>query len=123
MSAATFQQMADRVAALMEERLRIRGRGLSDKLRRGGRHLPRDVRAAAEGLARAAEQAQNPRLLIQIDPEGVATDYDTCLRHLQGLNRWDRRKAALAGMATSILFSLLAAAAIFVALLSWRGFL
>lgn len=121
MSAATFQQMADRVAALMEERLRIRGRGLSEKLRRGGKALPRHVRAAAEALARAAEQAQNPRLLIQIDPEVVAADYDTCLRHLQDLNRRDRRIAMLSGMATSILFSLIAVAGLFVAVLYWRG--
>lgn len=123
MSAATFQQMADRVAALMEERLRIRGRGLPEKLRRGGKTLPRQVRAAAEALATAAEQAQNPRLLIQIDPEAVAADYDTCLKHLQGLNRWERRRAMMAGMAVSILFSLLAVAGLFLAVLAWRGLL
>lgn len=123
MSAATFQQMADRVATLMEERLRIRGRGLAEKLRRGGKALPREVRAAAEALAQAADQSRNPRLLIQIAPEVVAADYDTCLRHLQALNRWDRRKAVLTGVAASILFSLIAVAGLVVAVLAWRGFL
>ena len=41
MAGASIQQMADRVAQLMEERLRLRGTGLEEKLRRGGRLLPR----------------------------------------------------------------------------------
>ncbi len=36
MSAITIQQMADRVAQLMEQRLRIKGAGLAEKLSRGG---------------------------------------------------------------------------------------
>jgi hypothetical protein len=123
MSATTFQQMADRVADLMEERLRIRGRGLPEKLRRGGRALPRSVRASAEALALAAAQGQNPKLLIQIDPAAVAAHYDVCLKHLQGLNRWERRMAILGSMASAIVMSLLAAALLVLVVLYWRGFL
>ena len=72
MSAVTIQQMADRVAGLMEERLRIRGVGLAEKLRKGGRLLPRRVRVAAEFLAQAAAMAQNAKLLMQIDDGAVA---------------------------------------------------
>ncbi|PJF09139.1 hypothetical protein [Pseudorhodobacter sp. MZDSW-24AT] len=82
MSAVTIQQMADRIAGLMEERLHIRGKGLSQKLRRGGRLLPRRVRLQAQELADMAQKAQNPKLLAQIDQARVATCYDTCLRHL-----------------------------------------
>lgn len=82
MSAITIQQMADRVAGLMEERLGVRGNGLSDKLRRGGRLLPRGVRGQAQELANLAEKAQNPKLLVQIDPGRVAACYDGCLRYL-----------------------------------------
>lgn len=82
MSAITIQQMADRVAGLMEQRLGIRGNGLAEKLRRGGRGLPRGVRAAATELADLAERAQNPKLLVQIDQSRVAACYDICLRHL-----------------------------------------
>ena len=41
-----MQQMADRVAELMEARLRVKGEGLTAKLKRGGRFLPRRVMAA-----------------------------------------------------------------------------
>ncbi|NEX47061.1 hypothetical protein [Pseudotabrizicola algicola] len=82
MSAVTIQQMADRIAGLMEERLRIRGQGLSEKLRRGGRLLPRSVRAHARELADFAEKAKNPKLLVQIDQARVAACYDVCLRYL-----------------------------------------
>ena len=60
MSAITVQQMADRVAGLMEDRLRVRGGGLAEKLKRGGRALPHKVRHEAEYLAKAAALAQIP---------------------------------------------------------------
>jgi hypothetical protein len=85
MGAVTIQQMADRVAGLMEERLGVGGTGLSAKMRRGGRLLPRKVRAAAQRLADAAERAQNPKLLVQVDLGAVSADYDICVRHLGSL--------------------------------------
>ena len=72
MSAISIQQMADRVAELLEQRLRLKGKDLPEKLRRGGRLLPRRIRIAAKDLAEAAEQAQNPRLLVQLDLEKAA---------------------------------------------------
>ena len=78
MSAVTIQQMAERVDHMMEERLRIKGNGLTEKLRKGGRFLPRKVLAAAEKLADAAEQSKNPKLLLRIDEAAVAAAYDVC---------------------------------------------
>lgn len=121
MSAVTIHQMADRVAALMEERLHIRGKGLSDKLRRGGRALPRKVRAEAKVLAEAAFQAKNPKLLMQIDDGRVTAAYDICVKYLGPLNNWDRRKAMLLGVASSIAFSLLVVAGLTITVLVWRG--
>ncbi|MDP4033830.1 MAG: hypothetical protein Q8P60_13450 [Pseudorhodobacter sp.] len=123
MGAATIGQMADRVSALMEERLRIRGRGLAEKLVKGKRALPRHVHAAGETLAQAALMSQNPRLLLQIDEQQVAEAYDICLRHLGRLGRGDRRKGMLLNMAASIAFSLLVLAGLVIGVLVWRGFL
>ena len=67
MSAVTIQQMADRVAQLLEERLGLGGRGLSVKLKRAGRTLPKKVRDSGRVLAQAAQKGQNPKLLGQID--------------------------------------------------------
>ena len=122
MSAVTIQQMADRVAALMEERLHLRGKGLEAKVRKGGRLLPRKVRAAAELLAEASKMAQNPRLLMQIDDGAVAEAYDICVRHLGGVAAGSRRMDALVGIAGSIAFSVLVVAVLVLAVLYWRGF-
>ena len=122
MSAIAIQQMAERVAALLEERLGVKGRGLGDKVRRAGGKLPRKVREAALALARAAEMAPVPKLFLQLDPEDVANDYDVCLRFLNGLDKWDRRK----GLAQSWLLSLVTSLALFALLLvlflRWRGY-
>lgn len=123
MSATTIQQMADRVAQLMEERLRVKGRTLSDKLERGGQMLPRVVRAEARSLATFAEMAQNPKLLLQIDETRVAAAYDVCVRHLGGINAWGRSRGILRGFVTSLLGNLLLLAALITAILAWRGYL
>jgi hypothetical protein len=123
MGAASIQQMADRVAGLMEERLGVGGKGLAAKLRKGGRLLPRHVRDEAQTLAQAAEMAQNPRLLMRIDDEKVALAYDACLRHLGTIDPWDRRKGRIVSTAASIALGLLGLAVAVVAVLMWRGYL
>lgn len=122
MGLVTITQMADRVSALMEERLGARGRTFQDKLRTHGRKLPRRVRDAAEGLAAAAEKAQNPKLLAQIDEELVSEAYDVCMKHLGRIGRADRRKGAVLNIAASIAFSLLVVAVGVIAYLVWRGY-
>jgi hypothetical protein len=121
MGAATIQQKADRVAALMAKQLRVRGTTLSDTLRKGAGKLPKAVRAEARFLETAAAQAQHPRLLVQIDDGRVAQAYDACLRFLNGVDRKARRRAMLAGMASSIAFSLFVVGVLFLAVLYWRG--
>jgi hypothetical protein len=123
MSGVSVQQMAGRVAELMEARLRVRGRGLAEKLRRGGRLLPRKVRRKAEFLARSAEQAGVPRLQMQLDHERIAEAYDACVRYLKPLGASARRRAVLLEMVTGFATGLFVTAVLVVALLLWRGFL
>jgi hypothetical protein len=123
MGAASIQQMADRIAGLMEERLHLGGAGLAAKLAKGGRGLPRQIREAGERLAQAAMMTQNPRLLMQIDEGRVAEDYDLCLRHLQGVSVWDRRKGRLLGVTISLLGILVVVGALMAGVLYWRGLL
>ncbi len=123
MSAVTIQQMADRVSALLEERLRLRGVGLAEKLARGGRLLPRKVRDAATFLAQAATMAQNAKLLMQIDNNAVAEAYDICLRHLGGVDAGGRRRGVIMGVAASVAFSVLMVTLLLGAVLYWRGFI
>ncbi|MCY1126168.1 hypothetical protein OU426_04815 [Frigidibacter sp. RF13] len=119
----SVQQMADRVAELMEARLRVKGEGLAAKLRRGGRHLPRKVLAAAEALARQAEMATIPRLQMQVDPEEAAEAYDACVRYLKPLGAGARRRALLWQMTTAIATGLFVTLVALAATLAWRGFL
>jgi hypothetical protein len=123
MSAISIQQMADRVAALMEERLGTRGTGLDTKLRRAGRNLPRRVRAAGAELAQAAAMAQNPKLLLQIDHDATARAYDICVKHLSAISARGRRMDGLMAVVTSIGLSVLVVALILIAVLRWRGFI
>ena len=121
MGAASIQQMADRIAGLMEQRLHLGGAGLAAKLAKGGRGLPRKFRDAGARLAQAAMMAQNPKLLMQVNEERVAEDYDLCLRHLLSLSVWDRRKGRLLGATVTVLGILVVVAALMAAVLYWRG--
>ena len=123
MSAVAIQQMADRVAQLLEERLALRGRDLAAKLDRGGRLLPRKVRDGAELLADAAEKARNPKLLAQIDMGAVTDAYDACVRHLTTIDPVGRRRDTIAGMVGFVGYGILFLAIAIILVLVWRGFL
>lgn len=122
MSAVAIQQMADRVAGLLEERMNLRGRNLATKVRRAGRTLPRKVRNGATILAEAAEKSKNPKLLGQIDMGEVTDAYDACVRHLVTIDPAGRRRDLLAGMVGSVGFGILALFLGIVMLLAWRGY-
>lgn len=121
MSAISIQQMADRIATLMEEKLRARGTGLAAKLHARGGALPRKVRSAAAELAKAADMAQSPKLLLQIDHEALARNYDICTRHLSAMKPRSGWMDSTLAIAASIAMSLLLVALLVIALLRWRG--
>lgn len=123
MSAVTIQQMAERITALFEQRLRIKGKDLNEKLHKGGRLLPRRVRAAAVQLADAAERSQNPKLLLQIDEAAVVAAYDICSKHLSKIDAGHRRTSSILRTASSMVISLFAVALIVIGVLYWRGYL
>lgn len=121
MSAMTTIQMADRVAALLEERMKIRGRSLSAKVRKAGRRLPRKVRLAATYLGEAREMAQNPKLLVRVDQAEVARAFDICMRHLGQQTPGGSRKSVWIGAAASVGFALLVVILMVLGVIYWRG--
>ena len=121
MSVVTVQQMADRVAALLEERLRIKGDTLEAKLGRAGRRLPRRVRDAGAALAQATLMIRNPKLLRQVDDQTVATAYDICVRHLISVNPAAARSGLILDIAARIAFALLVVTVLLVTVMYWRG--
>jgi hypothetical protein len=114
-------QHRDRVSALLEQKLGVRGRTLGDRIRKARWRLPRAIRAEARFLDMAAAQAQNPKLLMQIDEGRVARAYDACVRYLNSVDRAARRRAMLLGMASSVAFSIFAVGVLLLAVLYWRG--
>jgi hypothetical protein len=87
---------------------------------RGGA-LPRKVRLAATGLANAADMAQNPKLLLQLNHETIARDYDICLKHLTAMKRRSRLLDGTLAIAASIALSLFLVVVLGLALMRWRG--
>ena len=123
MGAVAIQQMADRVAQLLEERLSVGGRDRGAKLKRAGRILPKRVRDGADLLAVAAEKSRNPKLLGQIDMGEVADAYDVCVRHLTTIDPAGRRRDTVAGMVGFVGYGILFLVIGIMAVLLWRGFL
>ena len=122
MSAVTIQQMADRVAQLLEERLGVGGRDLSAKLKRAGRSLPKKVRDSGRLLATSSHRAQNPKLLGQIDMVEVTEAYDVCLKHLIAIDPVGRRRDLFAGILGSVGFGVLVLLVALFGFLAWRGY-
>lgn len=107
----------------MEARLRIRGATLGEKLRRGGRILPRRIRREMLLLAEAAERARVPQLQVQIDHARVADAYDACVRYLKPLGAGARRRAVALNFLTSLAAIVLVTAVLVVSILVWRGYI
>lgn len=121
MTVRCVEQMADRIATLMEDRLGIRGDTLADKLHRGGRRLPVRVRQAAAELALAADHARHPRLAPRIDLGRVRRAYGRCLHHLRPIGAGRRRWNWFMGAAARAGLAILAALGLVIAVLVWRG--
>ena len=119
----SVQQMADRVAELMESRLGIKGDHLSGKLPVAARYLPKKVLGAAQFLALSSDQAVNPTLHMHLDPERIAVAYDLCVRHLKPLGVGARRAMLMRRFVATLVVTLSICAALLVAVLFWRGFL
>lgn len=123
MGAASVQQMADRVAQLLHERLAIRGEGLAAKLENGGRRLPRQIRREAAYLAESAARAADPQQFMRLDHPRISLAYDACLRYLTA--RPPRRGwvVALRAALWRVAVVLVMVSALALAFAAWRGLL
>ena len=73
------------VGRLLKAGLGLRGDDLTAQLRRGGRLLPRRVRAAAQRLAKAEAMLGAPKLARQLDTAALGRDAKLCIAHLTPL--------------------------------------
>ncbi|MFP1643950.1 hypothetical protein [Pontitalea aquivivens] len=121
MDPMALQQMTDRVARLMEQRLGARGDGLQARLRARSRALPRKVRRAVAVLAEAEALAAAPKIARQLDPGQVRKAHDIAVHHLQPLGAGARLRATVLGIAASVVLALLVTGAGVLAVMVWRG--
>lgn len=115
------EAMAAEIAALLGDRLHLRGATLADKLARGRRLLPRRVRREAACLAAAAEAARHPRLRLRLDAGRIARAHAVCRGYLQPLGQTARRRRIAASILTGVALAVFAAGLIVVGYIAWQG--
>lgn len=115
--------LAQRVAALMRDRLGARGQDLDVTLRQRGRQLPRRVRRAALTLSQASALDDHPRLRTQVDADATQRAAREVIGYLEPLGQAERRWRLVLSIAGSMAFALLATIAGVIGVLVWRGYL
>lgn len=108
---------------LLAEKHGLKDGPLEQRLRKALRRSPRRIRRAAEGVVRAQMQMGSPKLMRQLEPEALNRDFRILLNHFKAIDVADRRKGMILGMLGGLSFNLLAAFALLLFLLLWRGFL
>ncbi len=86
MSGDQVTEYADKIRALMTERLRIKARSLEAQIHKSGRRLPRRVKRDASFIAKAEVLAQNPKLARMVDHAAVEKAADNVITHLLAID-------------------------------------
>ena len=86
MSGDQVSEYADKIRALMTERLRIKGRSLEAQIKKSGRRLPRRIKRQATQVAKASAVIENPKLSRMVDQKAVQTAAENVIKHLQGID-------------------------------------
>jgi hypothetical protein len=115
------QQIAQ-ISALLEQKLRVRGRTFEAKVRKAGRRLPRAVRRDATYLVQSIALAENPKLARMVDATKLSRAHANMVRHLESIDPSIERRAAFLNLAASIAFAVLMTAILVVFVLVQRGF-
>ncbi len=122
MAEVTVEQLAQNIANEMETRMGIGGRGLAAKLHRGGRLMPRSVRADAKRIAEALPLVRHPKLIRQVDVARLEAAERRVLAWLKTVDPRERRLDMVLGMAGGVALSILTTGALVIAVLIWRGY-
>lgn len=122
MISKTYQERADHLAGMIEERLGIRGNGLRVKLRRAGRLIPRDIRQKAEVLLSAVEHQSNPKLARRLDQTAIDKACESVEAYLSAIDPKEQRMNRLVGILSSAALALVVTAGLVITVLVWRGY-
>ena len=123
MEKVVVDQLVARISALLREKLGMRGNSLEARVRRAGRALPRYVRRAAKELVDAERMAQEPKMLLRLDPKQVSAAYDTCVKYLESIDEKALKAKAVVGFAARMIMQVIVIGAIALVVLRWRGYI
>lgn len=121
----TLEEIPQKIADThhkMRDKLGVGGNTLADSLRKGGRELPRGVRAHVRKLAEAEAFADHPRMRMTLDARALGKAADRAAEHLDKVDPVDRQLGWWLGVLAGLVFNLLLLSVIVIALLRWRGF-
>ncbi|MEJ6389673.1 hypothetical protein [Gymnodinialimonas ulvae] len=95
----TYATITDDLRQQMAERLSIRARSFPRAVRKAGRLMPANARAAAQDLIAAEARLSHPKLATRTDPAAIraaADTVDAALRRYKPGTRAARRRSLLA---------------------------
>ncbi|MBS8229010.1 hypothetical protein [Vannielia litorea] len=102
------KQVADGLAQMMAERLGVRrGETLAEKLRKGGRLLPKKVRREAAYIAETEARMEVPKFAFQYDAARIEKAEKMVRRFLEEVDPADRRKGIVLGILGWLAFNFL----------------
>lgn len=103
-----MKQVADGLAQMMAERLGVRrGETLAEKLRKGGRLLPKKVRREAAYIAETEARMEVPKFAFQYDAARIEKAEKMVRRFLEEVDPADRRKGIVLGILGWLAFNFL----------------
>ena len=111
----------EKLAALMEERLGIRGRGFEAKLARAGRRLPKRLRREAARLVEARALAAHPRLSRRVDRPRLERAAAALERYLGGVDTKERQTTQAVNWLAGTAFNLLIVFGLALSVMVLRG--
>ena len=100
-SASAINQRAGRVAELLEKQYGLRGQTLAERVQRGRRKLPTDLRRAVERLAQAEAMVWQPKLLLSLDDMALDRDYRLIVKRLEAVKTGNTLGAQMLSSVTS----------------------
>jgi len=116
-----LRQRADKLAAMIEDKLGVRGQGLEAKLARAGRRLPKHLRRELGYVVQALLMQENPRLARQIDWARIDSAFAAAEHHLRQVDPTERRLGAVINWLAGNAANLLIVAGLAAAVMAWRG--
>ena len=123
MEPIVINQLADRVAGLLSEKLGAKGGDLERRLAHSRRELPLRVRRSGQTLVAAQKMGANPKLAMRIDGEDVSNSYAAISRYLVGIDAAAVRSRKRYNMMAAVATQFLMVVGLLAAVLMWRGFI